>query len=1092
MQPPNIPSDAWPAIFSVFTNEVGSTWGNYVSMLDKNASYLGQLGINVPDASKLMAFQMMQADGLCPLQTLASSVDASVPAPGLPLVFSRSFGERISQRYALGPLGRGWSHNWQYSLQTNGGAITIVGPGGSQRVFQPNKQGGYFNQAGDYGTIAPAGGGAYTLTEKTGLFYYYQANGALGYIQDLNNNRITLGYTGGMVTSLTHSSGQSLTLAYSGGLIQSVTDSAGRGTTFTYDGSQCMQTASYFNGTQVNYTYSGTASGMPQAYALTQIAYPDGTHLFMSYDSNGRLSSMDRDGGAEAITFSYGGAGSVGLADAIGNTSSYYFDNRGLQAQIQNPINNSLYSTYDKNFNLSTFTDQTGNASVYAYDGSGNLTQSVDALGNEAAFAYQTPFNRLALLSDPKGNSTKYTNDTKGNLRSIAYANNTSEGWNYDTAGDPVTWTNRRGQIISYLFNANGQPARKTYPDGHTINYYYNSHYLPTNITDSLQGSTVMDFDPRDFLTNITYPNGKGFSFLYDNAGRRITRTSNDGYTLNYSYDTVGRLAALSNNLNGLLVQYSYDAAGRLALETKGNGAVTTYAYDNAGRIQAMTNFAPNVTVQSFFNYNYDSKGNRIAMATISGTTTYGYDALNQLISANYPNGRQVTYSYDSLGNRTVMNDTGTNTAYTANAVNEYTQVGAATFFYDADGNLTNCTGSSGTTNYQYDFENRLVSVITPTNGTWQYVYDSLGNRAATVNNGTTNQLLIDPFGLADEAAEYTAQGLLLARYDNGLGLVSLIDGAGNIAFYGFDALGNTRQLTGNGGAILNNYDYDAFGGATSVSESVPNAFRFVGRFGVSDESNGLQFMRARFYIPPYGRFVSPDPLNLGGQDLNLYRYAQNASTCLTDPSGEDVGINLRLSAFIINYVVRNQLLSFGVRNQTAINELGALVKATFSLSTGVPLIPSANVAGTIAGRFSLYRQAALLGWTVGSAMAPSVNQTIFNSWYDFFSSRNQWPVLPLRSSINQTNESATPGDPNELTGPAGFGMQAYVTESNLFGYGIYFENETNATAAAQDVQITDPLPATLDWQTFQLGEIAFGNVFVPIPPHVQYFQTNI
>jgi hypothetical protein len=70
--------------------------------------------------------------------------------------------------------------------------------------------------------------------------------------------------------------------------------------------------------------------------------------------------------------------------------------------------------------------------------------------------------------------------------------------------------------------------------------------------------------------------------------------------------------------------------------------------------------------------------------------------------------------------------------------------------------------------------------------------------------------------------------------------------------------------------------------------------------------------------------------------------------------------------------------------------------------------------------------------------------------------------------------------------------MQAYVTESNLFGYAIYFENETNASSAAQDVQISNPLPATLDWQTFQLGEIAFGNVFIPIPLNVQYFQTNV
>ena len=199
-------------------------------------------------------------------------------------------------------------------------------------------------------------------------------------------------------------------------------------------------------------------------------------------------------------------------------------------------------------------------------------------------------------------------------------------------------------------------------------------------------------------------------------------------------------------------------------------------------------------------------------MASMAGMTTYGYDALNQLTSVYYPSDRQVTYAYDASGNRMAVNDTGTNTTYAANSVNEYTQTGATTFLYDADGNLTNQTVASGTTTYQYDFDNRLVGVVTPANDTWQYVYDSLGNRTAAVHNGATNSFLVDPVGIADEAAEYNSSGMLVARYDDGLGLVSRVDASGNPAYYGFDGLGNTRQLTGNGGSTLNSYDcYELF-----------------------------------------------------------------------------------------------------------------------------------------------------------------------------------------------------------------------------------------------------------------------------------------
>ena len=70
--------------------------------------------------------------------------------------------------------------------------------------------------------------------------------------------------------------------------------------------------------------------------------------------------------------------------------------------------------------------------------------------------------------------------------------------------------------------------------------------------------------------------------------------------------------------------------------------------------------------------------------------------------------------------------------------------------------------------------------------------------------------------------------------------------------------------------------------------------------------------------------------------------------------------------------------------------------------------------------------------------------------------------------------------------------MQNYLIEADLFGYEIFFENETNATAPAQIVQISDPLSTNLDWTTFQLGEIDFGNQYIRIAPNQQYFQTNI
>jgi RHS repeat-associated protein len=116
--------------------------------------------------------------------------------------------------------------------------------------------------------------------------------------------------------------------------------------------------------------------------------------------------------------------------------------------------------------------------------------------------------------------------------------------------------------------------------------------------------------------------------------------------------------------------------------------------------------------------------------------------------------------------------------------------------------------------------------------------------------------------------------------------LVSRTDGAGNSAFYSFDALGNTRELTGDAGSLLHSYDYDAFGAATVANEAVANSYRFVGRYGVTAEAADLTLMRARYYDRNLGRFMSIDPIRLFDGRGNLQSYCLNNPVRFVDPTG--------------------------------------------------------------------------------------------------------------------------------------------------------------------------------------------------------------
>ncbi len=69
--------------------------------------------------------------------------------------------------------------------------------------------------------------------------------------------------------------------------------------------------------------------------------------------------------------------------------------------------------------------------------------------------------------------------------------------------------------------------------------------------------------------------------------------------------------------------------------------------------------------------------------------------------------------------------------------------------------------------------------------------------------------------------------------------------------------------------------------------------------------------------------------------------------------------------------------------------------------------------------------------------------------------------------------------DPNEMVGSLGAGnpeTERLVLPGEWLDYTIYFENKSDATAAAQEVLVTLPLSDQLDWSTFTLGEINFNN----------------
>jgi len=107
---------------------------------------------------------------------------------------------------------------------------------------------------------------------------------------------------------------------------------------------------------------------------------------------------------------------------------------------------------------------------------------------------------------------------------------------------------------------------------------------------------------------------------------------------------------------------------------------------------------------------------------------------------------------------------------------------------------------------------------------------------------------------------------------------------SGATSYYLYDQLGSARKLLDSSQATTDSYSYYAFGEVRSSSGSTTNLFKFVGRLGYYDDpSTDFQYLRARYYAPGYGRFLTPDRLHSA---YDAFVYVQNSPVGYVDPDG--------------------------------------------------------------------------------------------------------------------------------------------------------------------------------------------------------------
>ena len=398
--------------------------------------------------------------------------------------------------------------------------------------------------------------------------------------------------------------------------------------------------------------------------------------------------------------------------------------------------------------------------------------------------------------------------------------------------------------------------------------------------------------DRKGRTTKETRPNGQVTEYAYDGADN-LKSIIDAGGTTSYTYGPTNLLASMTEPGVATPVAFEYNGDGNRKKATLPNGVVIDSPYDVAGRLESIT-AKKGTTVLQELSYGYTKPGttaqtgmlHTVTDKTPTGpddVTTYTYDGLDRLDTAMTIGSNPSSYDYKLTkgGNRTQVQfkDPGasstTTTTYGYNAGNQLTSVNGnpADLLYDANGNQTK-SPSFGT--IAVNARDQITGITPPGDTVKSLVHAGPGQNDLVSQAGVTLQN--DALGLAAKTASGTTT--YYAR-SNGGTPVSQRTGATRQYFL-TDERGSIVGLTDTNGTKTHAYKYDPYG------RTLGNGHDTLGYAGGVRSPGGLTHFGARYYEANTGRWTQQDPINQAAdlRQSNRYPYVGGDPINTVDPSG--------------------------------------------------------------------------------------------------------------------------------------------------------------------------------------------------------------
>ncbi|NEC39948.1 DUF6531 domain-containing protein [Streptomyces rubrogriseus] len=716
--------------------------------------------------------------------------------------------------------------------------------------------------------------------------------------------------------------------------LTTIIDPMGQTTRLSYDENGRVTTVVRPDGHVVRTEYSDL--GMPAT-----LIGPDGATWFQRYDERGNQLSITDPNGATTL-FAYDASGNLSkITDPLGAVTQVRCNRVGLPVVVIDPLDATTRFERDSFGRIVSVADALGSVSrmewtvegrlrrrvaadgsteSWCYDGEGNVTSHVDATGatfrleythfdlatarigadgERYNFAFDTE-RRLTSVTNPQGLTWNYEYDPVGNIAAETDFEGRRINYSYDAAGRLVSHVNALKQIVRYERDVLGQVTRKNVA-GLITTYAYD---LVGQLVHAASPDATLEVE-RDPLGLVLSErvNGCATTYDYDLLGRRTRRTTPSGAVSTWSYDMVGRVAAL--NVGGRTVDFEHNEIGCEAARHFGEEVTLANSFDLRGRLetQVLVHGVKGEIQRRDYGYRADSSLSWVE-DRLNGAYRFESDAAGRVVGVDAANWTE-RYAYDEAGNQTQAEWPAVHPGHEATGPRtvqgtRVARAGNVRYEHDALGRTllrqkVRLSRRRDTWRYEWDAHDRLASVTTPDGTRWRYVYDPLGRRIAK------QRLSEDGIGVVEEV-RFTWDGTTLCEQasvspDSPHAVILTWEYRGlypvaqtervvtsdasqreiDSRFFAIvtDLVGTPRELFDESGNIAWRARSTIWGKTAWAADSIAyTPLRFPGQY--FDSETGLHYNYFRYYDPEIARYLTLDPLGLAP--------APNPATYVHDP----------------------------------------------------------------------------------------------------------------------------------------------------------------------------------------------------------------